>query len=66
MIFHLSYDFKTYKSVNYYTPRELCSTQYNEFDKAVRMCMKAGRFAFMARSDLKSGLSLLQRLFLYK
>lgn len=55
MIFHLSYDFKQHKSINHYTPRELCTTKYNEFDRAVRLCMKAGKGAYMARSDLKSG-----------
>lgn len=53
MIFRLSYDFKHNKSINFHTPRELCETHYNEFDEAVRLCIKAGRGAFMARSDLK-------------
>lgn len=53
MIFHLSHP--QTNSVNYHTPRELCTTQYNEFDVAVRLCIKAGVGAHMARSDLKSG-----------
>lgn len=53
MIFHLSYPENA--SVNHYTPQELCTTKYNEFDVAVRLCLKAGKGAFMAKSDLKSG-----------
>lgn len=53
MVFHLS--FPECDSVNYHTPRELCTTHYNEFDVAVRLCSKAGVGAHMARSDLKSG-----------
>lgn len=53
MIFHLSHPQED--SVNYHTPRELCTTQYNEFDVAIRLCLKAGVGAHMARSDLKSG-----------
>lgn len=53
MIFHLS--FPENARVNYFTPRELCTTKYNEFDVAVKLCLKAGRGAYMAKSDLKSG-----------
>lgn len=55
MIFHLS--FPEMASVNYYTPKELSTTKYNDFDVAVRLCLKAGIGAFMAKSDLKSGMS---------
>lgn len=53
MIFHLSYPEES--SVNFFTPRELCTTRYNDFDVAVRLCIKAGKGAKMAKSDLKSG-----------
>lgn len=56
MIFHLSYPERG--SVNYHTPKEMCKTIYNEFDLAVRLCMKAGKGAHMAKSDLKSGRSI--------
>lgn len=55
MIFHLSFPEK--ESVNYYTPKDMCKTKYNEFDVAVRLCAKAGLGAHMAKSDLKSGRS---------
>lgn len=55
MIFRLS--FPEFESVNYYTPRELCITKYNEFDVAIRLCNRLGRGAYMAKSDLKSGIS---------
>ena len=36
LIFHLSYTFKNgNKSVNYHTPKELCSVKYNDLDVAV-------------------------------
>lgn len=57
MIFHLSFPEK--QSVNYHTPRELCVTEYNKFDVAVKLCVKAGKGAHMAKSDLKSGKSML-------
>lgn len=53
MIFHLS--FPEEHSVNHHTPRDLCTTEYNDFDVAVRLCLKAGKGAYMAKSDLKSG-----------
>lgn len=53
MIFHLS--FPQDSSINFHTPKELCETRYNDFDVAVRLCIKAGKGAKMAKSDLKSG-----------
>ena len=35
LIFHLSYKFEDYKSLNYYTPDELCSVKYHDLDEAV-------------------------------
>ena len=39
LIFHLSYDFKDDKSVNYYTPKERCSVKYCNLDYAISMCL---------------------------
>ena len=37
LIFHLSYTFKNRnKSVNFWTPQELCSVKYNDLDSEVR------------------------------
>ena len=54
LIFHLSYDFHDYKSINHYTPKEQCLVKYRDFDQAVRLCTNAGRGAYMAKSDMKS------------
>ena len=36
LIFHLSYDFKDgLRSVNFHTPKELCSVKYKDLDFAV-------------------------------
>ena len=40
LIFHLSYNFKQYKSVNYYIPKEACTVKYNDLDHAVGNCLK--------------------------
>ena len=43
LIFHLSYDFgeeEGKKSLNYFTPDELCSERYNDLDDAVKKCLK--------------------------
>ena len=39
LIFHLSYDFKDDKSVNYHTPKERCSVKYCDLDYAISMCL---------------------------
>ena len=37
LIFHLSFDFDDdMKSVNHFTPKEICSVKYNDLDKAVQ------------------------------
>ena len=38
LIFHLSYDFKSdgLRSLNYHTPKELCTVHYKDLDYAVR------------------------------
>ena len=40
LIFHLSFNFAQYKSINHYTPSELCSVKYQDLDHAVRNCLK--------------------------
>lgn len=52
LIFHLSYP--RGESINSFTPKDICSVNYNSFDKAVRMCAKAGKSCFAAKSDLLS------------
>ena len=39
LIFHLSYDFKDGRSVNFHTPKEKCSIRYIDLDTAVRSCL---------------------------
>ena len=40
LIFHLSYDFKWYKSVNFYIPHDRCTVKYRDLDHAVNHCLK--------------------------
>ena len=56
LIFHLSYprNSTTSKSVNAQTPREKCIVHYPEFNKAVQLCMKAGKSCKLSKSDMKS------------
>ena len=62
VIFHLSYTFKNgNKSVNHWTPQELCSVHYNDLDCAVHDCIKLMcefgiQTIYLAKSDLKSPL----------
>ena len=39
LIFHLSYDFRDGRSVNYHTPKDLCSVQYHDLDEAIQLCL---------------------------
>ena len=41
LIFHLSYNFREYKSVNFYMPPELCSVKYRDLDHAIENCLKS-------------------------
>ena len=36
LIFHLSYDFPDYRSVNFYTPHTYCTVAYRDLDHAVK------------------------------
>ena len=39
LIFHLSYNFDDYNSINAYTPSELCTVRYNDLDTAIKSCL---------------------------
>ena len=40
LIFYLSYDFKSgNKSINHYTPHELCTVKYSDLDQAMRLSL---------------------------
>ena len=40
LIFHLSHDFNEKdKSINHFTPANLCSVKYNDLDHAIRNCL---------------------------
>ena len=61
MIFHLSYDYPNgNRSLNYWTPKDWCSVQYNDIDHAVQNCLyllnRTGkhRIIYYSRSDLSS------------
>ena len=57
LIFHLSFDFQgdNNKSVNHYTPEDLCHVKYNDLDVAVKMCLaKGNKIIFSANTDLSS------------
>ena len=54
LIFHLSYPKGKGSSVNASTPVELCSVQYPDFNEAVQLCIKEGKFCHIAKSDMKS------------
>ena len=61
LIFHLSFDFdkgkhgkhtQQFKSLNYYTPKELCSGKYNDLDCAVKSILSLARQADVNMQDL--------------
>ena len=51
LIFHLSYP-RDGDSVNSGIPRDKCTVKYPDFADAVRMCLRAGKFAKMGKSDM--------------
>ena len=53
LIFHLSHP-RNGNSVNAMIPDDLCSVHYPDFQKAVELCKKAGKFAYCSKSDMKS------------
>ena len=55
LIFHLSYPKKpNSSSVNTNVPKHLCSVSYPDFAEAIKLCMDAGHFCYISRSDMKS------------
>ena len=69
LIFHLSYNFKEYGSINSYIPPELCSVKYNDIEHAVLASLKllrdleeSGRTTesiFYSKTDLVSTFRIL-------
>ena len=68
LIFHLSHNFSDNEhefSLNYHTPKELCSTKYNDLDAAVRSCLYISGNAqhqhplVLAKTDLVSAFRML-------
>ena len=54
LILHLSFAFQEHESINYHTPKHLCTVKYQDVDYAVRACTRAGQGAFMAKADMKA------------
>ena len=54
LIFHLSHPRGTGRSVNANTPKEKCSVRYPDFDQAIRLVQKFGKFCKLGKSDLTS------------
>lgn len=71
MIFHLSYDFnETYRSLNFFTPDDLCSVHYNDLDTVMTQCLAMlqqlnflpgdpNATIWFSKTDLKSAFRLL-------
>ena len=43
LIFHLSYAFKEFKSINEYIPHKWCSVKYNDLDAAVQQSLRISK-----------------------
>ena len=56
LIFHLSHPRDPSKgfSVNRCTPKEMCTVQYPDFNKAIQLCSEAGKFCKLSKSDMSS------------
>ena len=52
LIFHLLYPRKTGQSLNDNTPREFCSVQYPDFQRAIELCIRAGVNCNISKSDM--------------
>ena len=52
LIFHLSYPKGTDESVNVGIPYEFCKVKYPDFEDAVRLCIEAGCYCVIAKSDM--------------
>ena len=61
LIFHLSYDFEEFESVNAYIPHEKCTVQYRDLDHAIKQCLvmaENNKTIYFAICDLKSAFRL--------
>ena len=54
LLFHLSYPKHSNKSINANTPKDLCTVKYPDFNKAIELCIKAGKSCRISKSDMKS------------
>ena len=54
LIFHLSYPRGGKTSVNANTDPNLCSVKYPGFDQAIQLCIKAGKYCKLGKSDMTS------------
>ena len=55
LIFHLFHPRGPWSSsVNANTPREKCSVRYPDFNKAIELCIKAGKYCKISKLDMKS------------
>ena len=61
LIFHLSYDFKQFKSFNHYIPQERCTVKYNDLDRAILNCLKwygytnhGSKIVYLSKGDIHS------------
>ena len=67
LIFHLSYDFSTDKSVNRYIPDDLCTVKYRDLDYAIKCCLKwcgttqfGTQVIYSAKTDVRSAFRILR------
>lgn len=51
LIFHLSWP--NGDSVNHYTPEEYTKVRYNDLDKAIKLCLAAGKGCYCAKVDCR-------------
>ena len=53
LIFHLSYP-RNGDSVNTCIPDKLCSVRYPDFEQAIQLCQRTGKFCYVSKSDMSS------------
>ena len=54
LIFHLSYPKESGISVNARTPAEMTTVSYPDFDEAIKLCLKEGKFCYIGKSDFSA------------
>ena len=58
LIFHLSYDFSDFRSVNYHIPPEKCTVKYQDLDTVVNLCLrliwKGAQEVYFSKTDGRS------------